>query len=93
MMDGLTDLGGGWSRLELTATDLASLPASHDDIGLNLHLGTDSSTPGVMYIDNITGVQLGAPVTPTWGVAALALLLSMLPAFVLGRRHSRCADG
>ena len=47
------DLPNGFKRIELTASDLTDLPLSHNDIGLNLHIQTSTSTSVLMYVDNI----------------------------------------
>ena len=58
------DLGGGWTRVVMAPTNLFDLPQSHDDVGINLHIGTTSAFENslVMFIDNIAGVQ-SVPIT------------------------------
>jgi len=51
------DLGSGYTRVFMEPTNLFNLPQSHDDVGLNLHVGTTSAFRNslVMVIDNIAG--------------------------------------
>ncbi len=55
----LTTLTDGWFRITMSPTSSTNLPGSHDDIGLNLHIGTIPATRSEqMYIDNIIGTPL-----------------------------------
>ena len=54
MMDSYEDLGDGWYRVMLKPTDSTYLPMSHDDPGINLHVGTKGADmKQKFYIDNI----------------------------------------
>jgi hypothetical protein len=76
----VVDLGGGWARVVLAPTNRFDLPGSHDDVGINLHVGTTTASANslVMYIDNIVGVPRVAPapaLSSAW-LVALGLLLA-----------------
>lgn len=93
----ITDLGGGWIRVSLRPTNLTDLPASHPDVGLNLHLGTTrgfADTP-VATLDNIRGSTateapaLGVPTLSALALAVLAALCLVLAIRSLGNRNGR----
>jgi hypothetical protein len=89
MMSSSSDIGGGWFHVELRESGLTSLPGTPDDPpGMNLHLGTDTGSPGTMYVDNLTGEQLETrvPMVSSWGMGILVTLLVATGILVLRRR-------
>jgi len=93
----ITDLGGGWIRVTLLPTSLADLPASHPDIGLNLHLGTTrgwADSP-VATLDNIRGTTAtegsaqGVPTLSALALVVLGWLCLVLAMRSLGNRNGR----
>jgi hypothetical protein len=97
LANSITDLGGGWIRVSLRPTNLTDLPASHPDVGLNLHLGTTrgwANTP-IATLDNIRGstaTEYPAQGVPTLSALALAVLASLcliLAMRSLGNRNGR----
>jgi len=83
-------LADGWLRVYLTATTLTDLPLSHDDIGINLHIGTLSAHASalVMVLDNIVA---GAAPTPPGSAVPLPSTLALASAALLGLAHRRRA--
>lgn len=49
----ITSIGDNWLRVNLIPTDITNLPMSHNDTGLNLHIGTDRADTVGMFVDNI----------------------------------------
>jgi hypothetical protein len=57
LADRLVSFGGGWSRIEFKPTCLLDLPASHNDVGLNIHFGFTGYLSNTFHIDNVIGVS------------------------------------